>query len=331
MSGLLASAISKRKQALEPVLEKHVFVPNQGTLPLPEILRVNTQIILEDTMQEKFRAVEVIDDMTPSQNSYLAPLIFNTLEDVPVVQPDLTISTKTKTEDIPGIKIENYALAPESNLLLVVGTKIMQRPTYLKTVLTALNKTGYILTREPSGFSPEDSSSLTVITEFSCNSEKIVLYRRTQNVENRKYIKVSSENFDWIQDLKKALEAKPWIVLYSQGHSSEGLLGFVNCIRREPGGNRISCVFIMDKMANFEPQNLFFSEQIKKNLAVNICKDGKWGTYRHLRLEDSTDYLCEHSFVTCLSRGDLSTLKWIEGPISLKQQHEDTVIVSFKD
>lgn len=51
MKGMTANAITRRKPLGEPVLEKHVFVPNETTLTLEESVRVNLQIILENERQ----------------------------------------------------------------------------------------------------------------------------------------------------------------------------------------------------------------------------------------------------------------------------------------
>lgn len=58
-------------------------------------------------------------------------------------------------------------------------------------------------------------------------------------------------------------------------------------------------------------------DQIKKDLFVNVLKDGEWGSFRHLPVySDDRSLDVEHAYVNTLVRGDLSSLRWIEGPLS---------------
>ena len=97
----------------------------------------------------------------------------------------------------------------------------------------------------------------------------------------------------------------------------------MNCIRQEPGGNNVHYVFIQDKNApRFSPCEKFFVEQLQKQVMVNVLKGGQWGSYRHLRLDQSNDFSSlqvEHAYVNTLIRGDLSSLRWIQGPLTFYQ------------
>jgi len=78
--------------------------------------------------------------------------------------------------------------------------------------------------------------------------------------------------------------------------------------------------FIIDESAPpFSLSNPFYAEQLAKDLATNVYKDGTWGSYRHLQLEDNPKVKVEHAFVNVGVRGDLSTLKWFEGSINPKK------------
>jgi fatty acid synthase len=62
-----------------------------------------------------------------------------------------------------------------------------------------------------------------------------------------------------------------------------------------------------------------FSDQIKKDLVHNVLKGNVWGSLRHLPLENSSDKTVlqvEHAYINTLVRGDLASLKWIEGPLT---------------
>lgn len=91
-------------------------------------------------------------------------------------------------------------------------------------------------------------------------------------------------------------------------------------MRREPGGGNIKTFFIMDQgLPKFNMHEPMYSEQLSKSMAINVYKNGSWGTYRHLLLDEAAEVESEHCFVNVTTKGDLSSLKWIEGP--LKNDH----------
>lgn len=51
-------------------------------------------------------------------------------------------------------------------------------------------------------------------------------------------------------------------------------------------------------------------------MGLNVYKGGEWGTYRHLLLPSEPLVDKEHCFVNVTVRGDLSSLKWVEGPLT---------------
>lgn len=64
------------------------------------------------------------------------------------------------------------------------------------------------------------------------------------------------------------------VVLYSQDEHINGLLGLVNCLRREPGGEIIYGLLISDPAAPpFNPDLELYEEQLDKDLALNVLQD----------------------------------------------------------
>ncbi|RZC42202.1 adh short, ADH zinc N and/or KR domain containing protein [Asbolus verrucosus] len=72
----------------------------------------------------------------------------------------------------------------------------------------------------------------------------------------------------------------------------------------------------MDAAPDFDPKNSFYQDQIKQNLVINVYKNNKWGTYRHLLLEELEEVETEHCVVGTTSVGDLSSLRLIKGPLT---------------
>jgi len=94
----------------------------------------------------------------------------------------------------------------------------------------------------------------------------------------------------------------------------------MTCIRRESGGGNARYVFIQNKNApKFGLSVQFYKEQLSKGLMANVLKGEQWGSYRHLQLDQQSNLSSlqvEHAYVNALVRGDLSSLRWIEGPLS---------------
>ncbi|KAJ3652430.1 hypothetical protein Zmor_018395 [Zophobas morio] len=338
--GVQVKSVFKKKPRLEPVLEKNIFIPNNLSLGLEEAVRVNTQLILENSLETNFKAVEIINEFTDPNAEHITVFVNKTLEHIPLLTPDLTISSKTITTETTGIKFEIITLTPESGILLYIGSKILQQSNTLKQCLVPLSKNGFILTREDISFSlHNDISEVDVLTDYLTPNERILLMRKKVENHKPKFIEVSSNKLNWIPMLQMALNLGKDVIAYATNRDPEGILGLINCIRRETNGNLVKCFFIMDDAPEFDPQHPFYSKQISKNLAVNVYKDKSWGTYRHLLLENRSKINCEHSYAYFKSRGDISSFEWLEGPLSEKVPLKDGKLlvstcyssVNFKD
>lgn len=79
-------------------------------------------------------------------------------------------------------------------------------------------------------------------------------------------------------------------------------------------------MFLQDvKLPEFSLTGQFFADQLKKDLMMNVYRGGAWGCYRHLKLDnhsDATSLQVEHAYINTLTRGDLASLHWIEGPLT---------------
>lgn len=124
IQGMNASAISRRKQPAEPILEKYVFIPNEATLSHQDSVRVNIQIVLENFRTATVTAVELID--TNAEVIPLAPLVREVLSDFPLIQLDVKIFSQF-CFDTNNISIENKKLSDVSNVCIVIGQNLLTR------------------------------------------------------------------------------------------------------------------------------------------------------------------------------------------------------------
>ncbi|XP_041321888.1 fatty acid synthase [Pyrgilauda ruficollis] len=151
----------------------------------------------------------------------------------------------------------------------------------------------------------------------------IFLCRRQAPVKTPVFLPVDETNYQWVESLKEILadpsEKPVWLTATSCANS--GILGMVNCLRLEAEGHRIRCVFIsnLNPSSAVPPTSLSSLEMqkiVQKDLVMNVYRDGKWGSFRHLPLQQAQPQeLTEYAYVNVLTRGDLSSLRWIVSPL----------------
>jgi fatty acid synthase len=90
------------------------------------------------------------------------------------------------------------------------------------------------------------------------------------------------------------------IILVAEQDYTCGLLGFVNCLRKEPGGEMIRSVFIQNGEApNFSLQEPLYSKQLHLDLPINVLRPGNvWGSYRHFPLPLLEPKLVDTAYVS---------------------------------
>lgn len=87
-------------------------------------MRVNTQIVIQNTNRVHVKVVEVIDiknDVDP-----LSPLILQVLSDMPLIQPDVKVFS-TFGLNVENINVENKQLINETDVGIVVVRNLLTR------------------------------------------------------------------------------------------------------------------------------------------------------------------------------------------------------------
>lgn len=128
-------------------------------------------------------------------------------------------------------------------------------------------------------------------------------------------IDVDDPSFVWVEDVKKALAeqaASPDHNVWLRSREvNSGIVGLTNCLCREPAGERIRCAFNLEG----ETTDKEFAELVAKDLVQNVKKGGQWGSFRHLPLSAAREVETDFAYVNVLTRGDLSSLRWVESPL----------------
>ncbi|XP_052751981.1 fatty acid synthase-like isoform X2 [Galleria mellonella] len=328
--GLHATPSSKRIPLGLPVLEKYEFVSNYGRdkMKLQDCLRANIQLILENVQTYRVKAIELIDEEYGKHDLHpIAEEISKILSDIPLVQAELFLVCDKAIKAPLSIIVENKPLHAYSNAVLFVGANLLKRHNVLTQAVATLRDKCFIISREQIRPDPNEYSDVyDIITIQDIGSEYIVLLRKCISPPSVEFIKIETadENFHWIEIVKNKINTAQNVVLYTQNESINGLLGLVNCLRREPGGETVSGLLISDPAApEFNHDLMFYKKQLQKGLAINVYQDGQWGTYRHLLLGNLDRVSAHHAFVNALTVGDLSSLSWIEGPIRKDMIYKD--------
>ncbi|CAG2169908.1 unnamed protein product [Oppiella nova] len=108
--------------------------------------------------------------------------------------------------------------------------------------------------------------------------------------------------------------------------SINGIIGLMNCVRLEPGGENSRYIFNYDN--NSEKIDFTvnpYKEILTNDLVANVIRDGKVGTYRHLKLSKDCDKVLTNEYYLNLGQTrDLAGLQWydLKTIIPAKEQYD---------
>ncbi|EFN74070.1 Fatty acid synthase [Camponotus floridanus] len=359
--GVKATSIFRRKQTSTPVLEEYRFVAHRdgAEVSLQESIILSTHLALECHQVMKINIIELIENDDEVTTEELAsPLFLEVLNNLPLIKPNLSLITRKDRFDsnVLSSKItisQSIKLLKDNNAILVTGFNLLtnDKNETLKKILGALKDGGFILTRgQPltkDDIANTEKHDLAIVLEKRTKKEHIVLLKKRKRSWRRaEVIWVNNYEFSWLEQLISSLNIEnniQRIILVGEKDSECGLLGLVNCLRKEPGGELIRAVLIQDETApKFSLDEPFYAKQLQIDLITNVLRPGMiWGSYRHLPLAPLAPKLSYHAlvnqmYVFSLDSRDLNSFRWIEGPIVSGYQHENLVrivyaSINFKD
>lgn len=353
MRGLRASLAPRRSGTqAAPKMERYTFVPNINRRELAEstqkskqnALSVATHLVLENSAGAlKMKVVEYLEDRLPEASN--AMFLQDVIESEPTLASDVAIVTNQKSEPYTqfvgdsGVRVvvkdatkgpieQNCHLAVAYDLLTVANGDAI-----LKSLSESIKEEAFILLEESSSAYDRirrsknvfDELRLNIVSEQTVENRVYLLLRPWLDINEREkqIVFVTEANFKWLEELKEALidsETGKYTYIVCQGEEFFGAVGLMNCIKNEAGGRLARMMFIQDKgIEKFSFKSAMFAEQLKKDLIQNVYKNGTWGSFRHMRLDNAIGATLpvEHAYVNALTKGDLASLKWIEGPLSL--------------
>ncbi|XP_024117302.1 fatty acid synthase [Oryzias melastigma] len=168
----------------------------------------------------------------------------------------------------------------------------------------------------------QEASLVVVAVRRSFYGSALFLCRRKSPRLQPVLVPVDSPDCQWVETLKNLLaEESEQPVYLTASQACCGVVGMVNCLRQEPGGTRIRCIFVSNldgSSAKPTIQQNHTAEQglFQGDLVMNVFRDGHWGSFRHQILpHEMKEELTDAAYVNVLTRGDLSSLRWITSPL----------------
>ncbi|ERE67869.1 fatty acid synthase [Cricetulus griseus] len=155
----------------------------------------------------------------------------------------------------------------------------------------------------------------------------LFLCRRATLQDNPLFLPVEDTSYQWVDSLKRILaesSSQP-VWLTATDCPTSGVVGLVNCLRKEPGGHRIRCILLSNLSTSSHtpkmgPGSSELQKVLKNDLVMNVYRDGAWGAFRHFLLEqDKPEEQTAHAFVNVLTRGDLASIRWVCSPLKHAQ------------
>ncbi|CAH2091553.1 unnamed protein product [Euphydryas editha] len=347
LRGVKTSLAPRRANAqAAPKLEKYVFLPyDNATVGTEDTSRskrdaliVSMQLMAENVGALRMKVVEAVLDRAPE--ALLAPLVVAALEGEPVARVEASLAAGDQTapytaamqsHDIKVTSKDARNGPPDSDCHLVIAADVLTRhgAVVLANLAAALGEAGHVLLEEPHGALDErgvaeriECAGLVVVSrQVAANCEYLLLRRRPEPPARRVVVEVAEDDkYAWVETLREAMksaESEPMRVYVVSRAASAGVLGLATCLRGEAGGRSLRVYYLPNAKEPFSPDAPAYAPQVRRDLAVNVLRAGVWGSYRHLPLSDTADaqLQVEHAYVNTLTRGDLSSLRWIESDL----------------
>lgn len=274
--GIHTNTVSRRKFAGNLVLESYKFIPHfpSDILRKADAVRVCVQLAVENNPALKLKVVEV-------DTTCQLPIIDEfqrALEDLPLITADLMLLTPREI-DLGKIHVENGHLKSQTNCYFLIVREGLSDLQFIEASLSSVRDNGYLVSRETQSvdqiLNQIVPNGLQMLAIFRCDEETLVLYRKIKKriLEIPRVISVKSNDYKWIDALRTSIKEAP-VILVAQNEHQSGILGLVNCLRKESLENSLSCVFIDDdKAPPFDVKDPFYSSQINLGLAINVYRN----------------------------------------------------------
>nr|CAD7408253.1 unnamed protein product [Timema cristinae] len=311
ISGVKVLATARQKHHALPTVEQVQFVPYRDHVvsTVEDALQVCSHIVWENIPFSSIRVAEFCTN-TP----LVMPHIAKILNKMPAAELCVVASGNVSDKIQEAVSKCGGTVQTE-----VRDCRLVLAHTLTEHVLQSMLPDGFVVLREKCALIEQ----LILVANLKLSDQDdVLLYRKKQGQTSTPLVVPlnQEENFQWVKPLQATIQEAASlheVLLVAQGNTITGIAGLFNCLRLEPGIPSLRYVAVLDKTApTFSLNDDMYKEQLAIGLTVNILKNGRWGSYRHLPLEDSTEtlYPVKQAYVNITTPGDLSTLRWVQGP-----------------
>jgi fatty acid synthase, animal type len=329
----IESQILNRRKTAGPVLETYEFIPNFPTpiMSMKNVAKFCIQVLYDATTSMKHKFVELEDG--EEENSIMKFLV-EASNDTILSNPEFHLFTNNKIDELKQIKINELdEFSRIENVDFLVTSK------WKNEYFEKINDLGMLLLRNSNDEVLELHKSLKNVACIQMENEKLLLFKKAETSKfNGDIFEVpeTQESFEWIENLKKILETCDNIIIYSKSEMS-GILGFFKTLKKEYSDKMIKCFIIEDDLAPmFDPKNSFYADQLDMGLSINIYKNGKWGSFKHLDFNQEIEKKPQsnHAFVHLLKSGLTSSISWVNGDLDVNDENNIDIhysALNFRD
>lgn len=285
---------------VKPLLESYSFIPYHNTSKDMSQISVNDKVYqLFQIFTENINSFVLnILEICPNDKDPLLTHIQSSLARVRMITAEFYLATQrgesaSDMKDVTTINVDELVNL-SCNMSLVIGSDLCKDLNQFKMALETCKDHAFIISRESSDFDISSEENLLpnvqVVSTVFLNDFTLIMFEyriRNKDEKINKFIDVSSSSLEWLKELKAAAPlntGKIYLIVRSE-HKSSGIIGFVNCLRKESGTN-VYCVVIEDADApKFDPEIPIYKKQLEYNLVMNIYRQGTWGSFRYTELE----------------------------------------------
>nr|XP_023678449.1 fatty acid synthase isoform X2 [Paramormyrops kingsleyae] len=316
---VLENATPGKIRVLEALAaDGHVFSRAVSLLNIQPMLRVEYTAtdVTQDLLTPHQSSLEDLGVATGQWDPHAAPAPGG-LGGADLVVCNCVTSPLSSPEEVLG----NLASATKEGGFLLLHT-MLKGDTLGETVAYLLGRQQALLSQAEWEKVFSKASLHVAAMKKSFYGSVLFLCRRQSPSTQPLFLPVDSTDYQWVEKLKSILaepsESRVWLTA-TQAHS--GVVGMVNCLRQEPGGNRIRCAFVSNLMRSSAAPSLLPSHKdmqslLERDLSINVYRDGQWGVFRHQLIpQELSEEPTEQAYVNVLTRGDLSSLRWIVSPL----------------
>lgn len=270
-----ANAVSKRMTPGTLIRNCYGFVAHDYSTVLTTIdsIRVCTQIAFENGLPLKVRAMEI----KSTTNEMIVDKMLDVLIQTPQIAFDLYLLTDEENLELTNITVVNGKLSEQTNFAFIVASDCLVNPDFLTEIDQSLSSSGFLLCREKGANAEQTYKNFNLIAKLKTTTEHFVLLQKIEKklMLRSKVVHVNNGDIDfkWIDEVNDFVKYGS-VILVAQNDPHCGLLGLINCIRKEPKYKDVILVQVDDpKAPMFDLDNSFYSQQLNLGLAINIYKN----------------------------------------------------------